>query len=149
MYPNPVQDTLDVTSPVTVLWDYVGFEFLNAYLNHLEIISCLILDNTDPEAEYDPEYMTVEEVIEEQSTEFHKNYGTLCCNKWVLAKSDTHFWFFYYDADVSDCALMIVSFSRITEEDFVNLMKEEAEKEDDVFNVIEVDLKENQGWIEF
>lgn len=85
-----------------VIYHYVGYTFLNGYINYIDRLKVCLLER----------YRTQGEKYEEEiwkpfveKKEFHTKLCNLQDDILILGKTRNHYYFFWFDCDVSDCAI--------------------------------------------
>ena len=81
---------------------YIGSTFLNGYINYVTPIKMYLLER------YRTQGKSYEERVWLPFTnypDYHSDFNVLNDDVLVLAKTDSHYYFFWSDCDCSDCAI--------------------------------------------
>lgn len=134
-----VQDTslvADDILPSGVLLEFVPADFLNAFINYVDLRS--VITERDPEE--DDRYITVSNRF---YTHFHE-FGTVV---HVVASSATHWWYFCYDIDASDCAIGRADQETVPLPDLVQWIY--RKRVSGRYPTLEIDVRKLTGWRSF
>ena len=126
----------DDIMPPGVLLEFVPADFLNAYINYIDLRS--VITERDPEE--DERYINVSNRF---YTHFHE-FGTVV---HVIASSQNYWWYFCYDIDASDCAI-----GRIDQESYSlpQVVQWVYQKRvSGQYPTVEIDVRELKGWRSF
>lgn len=96
-YPKPCESMV----PLGVLYEYISSDFLNGWLNYVDIKSIRLISRYEPFADNQKD---VQALIE--SNPAHTDLSeSLHDDTFILAQAGGHWWFFWYDRDCSDCCI--------------------------------------------
>jgi len=149
-----------------VLYSYIGSSFLEGYINHIKPIKAYLLER------YRTQGPKFEEKWNNMEFKFHTKLSDLDDDVLILGETGKHYYFFWFDCDVSDCSIGRQGKLNILKEDMIkwfdeyvndlieteyleyrNIHREELEKTDEFSEAItgyrEIPLEFFKGCIRF
>ena len=100
--------------PADTVYDYVVQDFVQGFVNHVSNHRIFLINRYGPaehrETTLEPNetYRQLYERLAKQASRFHIKVGKYD-DTIVIGESDSDFWIFWYDLDVSDCAVWRIS----------------------------------------
>lgn len=131
--PSLISDTI---LPPGVLLEFVPADFLNAFINYVDL--CSVITERDPEE--DERYINISNRF---YTHFHE-FGTVV---HVVASSKDYWWYFCYDIDASDCAIGRVEQQEVSLPQIVRWVYRKRLSER--YPAVEIDVRLLKGWRSF
>lgn len=133
--PDPAFIT-DLILPPGVLLEFVPADFLNAFINYVDLRS--VITERDPEE--DERYINLSNRF---YTHFHE-FGTVV---HVVASSKEYWWYFCYDIDASDCAIGRVEQKEVSLPQIVRWVY--RKRLSGRYPTVEIDVRLLHGWRSF
>lgn len=100
-YPD---DFIENPIPWGVLWEYVSSAYLNGFINYCEVLDAYVITRYITEKELEKQ----KKVIEENNLKnwgHHTKLDKFMDDVLILGKISEGYIFFWFDRDVSDCAI--------------------------------------------
>lgn len=131
--PTLIADTI---LPPDVLLEFVPADFLNAFINYVDLRS--VITERDPEE--DERYINMSNRF---YTHFHE-FGTVI---HVVASSRDYLWYFCYDIDASDCSIGRVFLSDVSLPQMIQWIY--RKRVSGRYPTVEIDVRQLHGWRSF
>lgn len=122
--------------PAGVLLEFVPADFLNAFINYVDLRT--VITERDPDE--DERYITI-------SNRFYTHFHEFGAVIHVVASSDRYWWYFCYDIDASDCAIGRVEREAFDLAQIVQWVY--RRRVSGKFPVLTLDVRKLQGWRSF
>jgi len=128
--------------PEDTLYNYVSSTLLNGYINYVEPILAVMVERYGTEDEVS-NYQTDIDIFNKI---YHSNFSNLRDDVLIIAKTDSFYWFFWYDKDCSDCSIGRFTKNKCSEIDLIKYFKNMI-KSHEYFTSGKMHTLKLQGWI--
>lgn len=106
------------------IYFYIGSTFLNGYINYVEPIKMYLLERYRTQGKNYEEKVWLPFINKPQ---YHTHFLYLDDDILILGETESHYYFFWYDCDLSDCAIGRQIKGEITKDDMVRWFDEYTE----------------------